>query len=108
MKFKTELLDHQRKAVDKLKKLKVGALFMEQGTGKTRTALELINIRLNKWKITHVIWLCPCSVKENLRRDIIKHTGEDQHNLITICGIETLSTSIKWNSYLLDIVNKKS
>ena len=107
MKFKTELLDHQRKAVDKLKKLKVGALFMEQGTGKTRTALELINIRLNKGKITHVIWLCPCSVKENLRRDIIKHTGEDQHNLITICGIETLSTSIKWNSYLLRLAAKE-
>lgn len=81
---------------------------MEQGTGKTRTALELINIRLNKGRIDHVIWLCPCSVKETLRRDIIKHTGDEQSDLITICGIETLSTSIKWNSYLLEIANNKS
>ena len=104
MQFKTELLDHQRKAVDKLKKLKVGALFMEMGTGKTRTTLELINIRLNKERINHVIWLCPCSVKENLRRDIIKHTGEDQHELITICGIQTLSSSYKKYTYLMNMV----
>ena len=65
MEFLTDLLPHQVSAVDKLKKLKVGALFMEQGTGKTRTALELVQIRLNKGKIDHVLWLCPCSVKEN-------------------------------------------
>lgn len=77
---------------------------MEMGTGKTRTALELINIRLNKARINHVIWLCPCSVKENLRRDIIKHTGYEQSELITICGIETLSSSIKANVQLLKLV----
>ena len=79
---------------------------MEMGTGKTRVALELINIRLQKDRIDHVIWLCPCSVKENLKRDIIKHTGEEQE-CITICGIETLSSSIKANSYLLDLVKNK-
>lgn len=51
--------------------------------------------------------MCPCSVKENLRRDIIKHTGSEQSDLITICGIETLSTSIKWNYYLLNLVEKE-
>lgn len=74
------------------------------GTGKTRTALELVKIRLDKGKINHVIWLCPCSVKENLKRDIIKHTGEPQEDLITICGIETLSSSIKANIELLKLV----
>ena len=100
------MYSHQVKAVEKLKKIKIGAAYMEMGTGKTRVALELINIRLNKGRIDHVIWLCPCSVKENLRRDIIKHTGEEQ-NIITICGIETLSTSIKTNSYLLELVKNK-
>jgi len=107
MEFLTTLKEHQKKAVEKLKKIKVNALFMEMGTGKTRTMLEIINIKLNKGKISHVIWLCPCAVKENLRRDIIKHTGNEQKDLITICGIETLSTSYKWNSYLLELVNTK-
>lgn len=108
MKLITDLMSHQEKAVKKLRKIKVGALFMEQGTGKTRTAIELINIRLLKGRINHVIWLCPCSVKENLRRDIIKHTGTDQKGFITICGIETLSTSARWNNKLLDIAERYS
>ena len=78
---------------------------MEMGTGKTRTALELINIRLEDEKVDHVLWLCPCSVKENLRRDIIKHAGSTQG--ITVCGIETLSSSIRENVRLLKLVQSK-
>ena len=36
-------LDSQIKAIDKLNAVKCGALFMEAGTGKTRSALELSN-----------------------------------------------------------------
>lgn len=63
MNLKNNLLPHQTAAVQKLIKLKVGALFMEQGTGKTITTLEIARIRLEKEKINHIIWLCPCSVK---------------------------------------------
>lgn len=108
MELITDLFEHQKKCVDKLRKIKIGALYMEQGTGKTRTALELINIRLKKGKISRVIWLCPYSVKENLRRDIILHTGDEQKDLITICGIETLSSSIKANLELVELVNKEN
>lgn len=94
--FKTKLLDYQCEAVNKLKTLKIGALFMEQGTGKTRTALELINKRLVENKVSKVLWLCPCSVKRNLKSDIIKHLGDFPDN-IRIVGIETLSSSIKAN-----------
>ena len=104
MQLLTTLYEHQKRCVEKLRKIKVGALYMEQGTGKTRTALELIKIRLEKKRINHVLWLCPCSVKENLRRDIILHTGRDYSDLITICGIETLSSSIKDNIELLKLV----
>lgn len=68
---------------------------MEQGTGKTRTVLELIKYRLDKNKIDKVLWLCPCSTKQNLKNEIIKHTGAEQKELIEICGIETLSRSEK-------------
>lgn len=107
MNLKTELYEHQKKAVEKLSKLKVGALYMEMGTGKTRTALELIKRRLEAGKVDYVLWLCPCSVKENLRRDIIKHTGSDQSDLIAICGIQTLSSSIKTNFEMLNLVQNK-
>jgi len=107
MQFLTNLFDHQKKAVEKLSKIKVGAAYMEMGTGKTRTTLELIKIRLDKDKVDHILWLCPCSVKENLKRDVIKHIGEFDSDLITICGIETLSSSIKTNFELLDLVQKK-
>lgn len=94
MTTKTELLPHQRSAVDKLAALRIGALYMEMGTGKTRTALELIKMRLNAGKIQRVIWLCPCSVKRNLERDIDKHSDLLNHaGALTICGIETLSSS---------------
>lgn len=108
MELKTELLQHQIAAVEKLRHIKVGALYMEMGTGKTRTALELIKLRLDAGKVNHVLWLCPCSVKEDLSREIIKHTGNDQLDLITICGIETLSSSIKENVRLLELVQSKN
>lgn len=75
---------------------------MEMGTGKTRTALELIKLRLDKGKINKVLWLCPCSVKENLRRDLLKHC--DDISMITICGIQTLSSSFKTIIRLLKMV----
>lgn len=103
--FKTQLYKHQRDAVDKLIKLKVSALYMQPGTGKTRTVLEMINNRLDRGKIEHVIWLCPCSVKTNLRRDIIKHIGY-LPDCITVCGIETLSSSIQENIKLLNLVKE--
>ena len=53
--MKTKLLPHQIEAVEKLRRLKVGALFMEQGTGKTRTALELFRIRKNSNKAEKLI-----------------------------------------------------
>lgn len=108
MEFITNLFEHQIKCVEKLRRIKIGALYLEQGTGKTRTTLELIKLRLEKGRINHVLWLCPCSVKENLRRDIIKHTGSECKDIITICGIETLSSSIKENIALLELVQDEN
>lgn len=102
MTLKTDLYEHQKHAVEKLQRIKVGALYMEMGTGKTRTALELVKQRLDAGKVDKVLWLCPCSVKENLRRDLLKHT--DNIDNITIYGIQTLSSSIKANIELLNLV----
>lgn len=66
---------------------------MEMGTGKTRTALEMIQRRLDAGKVDHVLWLCPCSVRENLREDIRKH-ADGALAKIAVYGIESLSSSI--------------
>jgi|GEM_PF-1461897 len=103
MNFKTALLPHQTAAVKKLGKLKIGALYMEQGTGKTRTTLSLIKEREEAGKIDVVLWLCPCSVKKNLREDIIYHCGEIPGNFV-IRGIESLSSSGRLYLQLLELV----
>lgn len=103
MTIKTELYDYQKKAVEKLRHKKIGALYMEMGTGKTRTTLELIKIRHDAGKINAVLWLCPCSVKQNLKFDIIFHCDE-KPDWIVIKGIESISSSDRLYLKLLDFV----
>ena len=60
--------NNQLLAYKKFKKLKVGALFMEMGTGKTRIALELVNYN----KVDLLIYVTPFSTKNNIEEEIIK------------------------------------
>ena len=105
MKFTTELMPHQVAAFEKLRHVKVGALYMEQGTGKTRTTLELTNLRMEAGKIDCILWLCPCSVKKSLREDIIYHCGDFPDKII-IRGIESLSSSDRLYLTLCELVQK--
>lgn len=103
--MKTSLMQHQREAVNKLSPSRVGALFMEMGTGKSRTSMELANIRANK--IDKVVWFAPVSLKLSVAQEIRKHTDcadiyvfDDktrQDNLPQvrwyIVGIESMSSS---------------
>lgn len=107
MQFKTTLLKHQKEAYEKLKNIKVGALYMDMGTGKTRTALELIAKRMNMGKVDKVLWLCPYSVQGGLKKELIKHLGHEDNRFI-VRGIESLSSSIKLNSELLELVQSSN
>lgn len=89
-----ELLAQQKKAILKLHRLKVGALFMQPGTGKTRTAYELVK----SVQCPYVIWLTPFQTKDNLLSEINRCGGLDN---LHICGIETLSSSDKSYLHLL-------
>lgn len=106
MKMKTTMLPYQRQAYEKLKKIKVGALFMDMGTGKTRTALELIKGRLNSGKVDAVLWLHPCSIKSDLKKNLETHSDILNIGVLHMCGIETLSSSVKENVRLLDLVQR--
>ena len=100
MNLKTDLMKHQIAAYEKIKNIKVGALFMDMGTGKTRTAIELIKYRKEAGKLNKVFWVCPVSTKENLRLEIYKHSNYTAERIekyldedICIVGIESISQS---------------
>lgn len=105
--LKTNLMDYQEVGVEKLLPLKIGALYMEMGTGKTRTALEIIVRRCEKGKLDRVVWLCPCSVQSNLKADLDKHS-DGWRDIIHVAGIESLSSSVRLYTELLSEMTSKT
>ena len=109
MNLKTNLLPHQVNAINKVLPTRIGALFMDMGTGKSRSAIELAYRRAER--IDKVIWFCPVSLKETVRQEILKHTGctpadicvfngkTAEHNLPKtlwyVVGIESMSSSTR-------------
>lgn len=88
------LLSSQAGAIDKLTPLKVGALFKRPGTGKSRTAVELIRATPG---IDFVLWLAPfASVHPKVKGSGIKTEVERWGGFdceTEFMGIETLSSS---------------
>lgn len=80
------LTNDQAEAIRKLHRLKVGALFMKQGTGKTRVAVELVNTTDSEL----LLIVCPCATKENVRIEIERWGCKIPYEII---GYETLSLS---------------
>ncbi len=104
----TDLMPHQAPAVAKLLPSRVGALFMDMGTGKSRTLIELASIRQDKFD--HLVWIAPVSLKDTVRREVLKHTTLNDSDIyvfgdrttdrslpsgrrVYIVGIESLSAS---------------
>lgn len=82
------LLDDQFNAIEKLKNLKVGALFMDPGTGKTLSAWEL---SASVPGCDYLLWLTPFRNKSNQKQMLDEYN--DRGIVIDIVGIETLSSS---------------
>lgn len=93
------LTEEQYLAYEKFKKLKVGALFMKQGTGKTRVALELIR----ETDSDFVLFLCPFSTKANLLAEIKKWGIKKSFQIV---GYETLSMSDRTYLELISELSK--
>lgn len=112
-------MSHQRAAVEKLSRVKIGALYMDMGTGKTRTALELAVQRIHAGKVDCILWLCPVSVKETIAAEVEKHLFGAvvemvrPHKIrnwqadIYIAGIESLSGSHRLNVRLMELVSRR-
>lgn len=105
---RTPLLPHQLPAVAKLLPSRMNALFMDMGTGKSRTLLELACIRQAKWD--RLFWFCPVTLKDTVQRQVLEHTTLAEADVavwgskvssarlpaaarVHIIGIETMSAS---------------
>lgn len=62
--------EFQKLAYDKFAKMKVGALFMKMGSGKTKVAVDLANA--NKSKVNLLLWICPNQVRDSTIRELKK------------------------------------
>lgn len=116
----TDLKPWQNTAVDKLKPTRVGGLFMEMGTGKTRTIIEIVKQRSHK--IDRVVWFCPISLKDTVRLEILKHTDcEDIYQFDdktiaeiipdvrwVIVGLESLSSSNRVTFAVKELITEKT
>ena len=94
------LTEQQEEAFQKFKELRVGALFMEQGTGKNRVALDLVN----ETDSNLVLFLCPCSTKGNLQAEIDKWGIQKEYYIF---GYETVASSDTTYLKILDIIKDK-
>lgn len=113
------MMTHQKAAVDKLSRIKVGALYMDMGTGKTRTALELGMRRIAQGKVDCILWCCPVSVRRTIVEEIEKHLDGAVYEVLSprriknlnahiyVAGIESLSSSMALNVRLLELVEKR-
>lgn len=110
MNFETtsDLLPHQATAVAKVLPSRVCALFMEMGTGKSLTLIELARIRQHKWD--RLFWFTPVSLKQTVLQQLLEHTTLSIEDIavwgqqvstdrlptdkrIHIIGIESMSSS---------------
>lgn len=92
------LTENQRTAIDHLHEWKVGALFMEPGTGKTRVALSLVN----STECTDVFWIGPLRTLGAIREEVDKWGGFKMP--AHYCGVESISASDRiWLELLGDV-----
>lgn len=101
------LLLQQENSIRQLKEWKVGALFMEAGTGKTRAACELIR---EVTGIDLVVWIAPLQTIRpkkgiaSVKDEIEKWGGLQAPVLYT--GVESISLSNKTYLNLCDCILK--
>lgn len=102
------LLNDQHKAYTKLSPLKVGALFKRPGTGKSRTAIELI--RCTKG-IEQVVWLAPFSsinpkvLGSGIKDEVTKWGGFDIP--VHFAAMESISASGRIYLELRNLIEKR-
>lgn len=83
----TNLLPRQSECLKHLLKWKVGAIFMDAGTGKTRVAMEIVSAS----PCDVIVWIAPLRTISNLKTEVCKWGGEDRPTYYF--GVESIGQS---------------
>ena len=76
MKFKTKPYEHQMDAFEMCKDLDYFALFMDMGTGKTKTAIDIANYKFLDRQINAVLIIAPNNVHTQwINEQLPEHSG---------------------------------
>ena len=98
-----QMSDAQIAAIAKFERLRVGALFMEMGTGKTLVALDLMASRASKCDL--FVWVCPCALKGEIERERLKWHPELD---IRVVGCESIGSSERIYGELRKLLDEHS
>jgi SNF2 family DNA or RNA helicase len=97
-------MKHQQEALNFLCGMKVGALFSDVGTGKTKIAIDLAISRFVSCKITKVLVFCPVSTIINFQKEVAKFSTE-KTLVWEYIGIESMSSSPRTNQKAMQFVD---
>src|SRR5258708_7522237 len=81
------LWEHQKEAIERASKLDYFGLFFEQGTGKTRTTIEILqNLYMRQGKMLPTLIICLPIVLENWRRELEKYSSIEKSKIHIVYG----------------------
>ena len=81
-----ELWKHQKEAIARAQDAAEFALLFDLGTGKTRTAIEILRAKFNKHGIMRTLILCPLVVMRNWRDEILKYSKIPESEILIPSG----------------------
>lgn len=90
---KTPPYRHQVAAIRKMLPLPHGALFMEMGTGKTKTALDIFATKYQAGEVDSLLWLGPLNTLPHISAQVEQHLAVRAP--ICMIGLESLSQTAK-------------
>lgn len=74
--------------IDKLTNLKVGALFCEAGTGKTKSICEIADNKIKNKKVDFIYYILPASLKWQTKLEVAKWSkNSDKFMFVSVEGI---------------------
>jgi SNF2 family DNA or RNA helicase len=102
---------HQLRAVEMAKGRTNLGLFMEMGTGKTRTALEILRLKMaEERKTLRTLIVCPTVVQFNWKAEIAKYSNINPAHVIILHGtqVERWKALDRTPNYFVVIINYES
>ena len=88
--FRTTPYPHQVVSFNFAQRLDASALFLEQGLGKAKIALDLAAWRYRQHQIQRALIVCPASVLGQWLEEITKHGHSDFSSVVLLAGSSTV------------------